>query len=57
MIVALLQPIFFAVVGIATRVDQLTWAGLVLLVGVTVVAIAGKLGGASVAATGRRRWC
>lgn len=47
---ALLLPIFFAVVGIATRVDQLTWAGLALLVGVAVVAIAGKLGGASVAA-------
>jgi Kef-type K+ transport system membrane component KefB len=47
---ALLLPIFFAVVGIATRVDQFTWAGLALLAGVTVVAIVGKLGGASVAA-------
>lgn len=46
----LLLPIFFAVVGLATRVDQFTWAGLALLAGVTAVAIAGKLGGASVAA-------
>ncbi|MGW5456620.1 cation:proton antiporter [Nocardia sp. NPDC003979] len=45
-----LLPIFFAVVGVATRVDQLTMAGLVLLAGATAIAIAGKLGGSAVAA-------
>lgn len=47
---ALLLPVFFAVVGIATRIDQLTVAGLALFAGVTAVAVVGKLGGASVAA-------
>jgi Kef-type K+ transport system membrane component KefB len=46
----LLLPIFFVVVGLSTRVDQLTWAGLLLLLGVTAVAIAGKFGGSTLAA-------
>lgn len=46
----LLLPIFFAVVGIATRVDQLTTAGLALVGVVIVIAVVGKLGAATLAA-------
>ncbi|WP_112263236.1 cation:proton antiporter [Lentzea terrae] len=46
----LLLPIFFVVVGLSTRVDELTWAGAVLVVIVTAVAVLGKLGGSAVAA-------
>ncbi|WP_410643357.1 cation:proton antiporter [Amycolatopsis sp. lyj-346] len=49
-VTTLLLPIFFAVVGLSTRVDQLTMAGLFLVLAVTGVAVAGKLGGSAVAA-------
>ncbi|UMP00012.1 cation:proton antiporter [Amycolatopsis sp. EV170708-02-1] len=53
----LLLPLFFAVVGLSTRIDQLSGAGLLLLAGAVVVAIAGKLGGSAIAArlTGETR--
>lgn len=47
---SLLLPIFFVVVGLVTRVDQLTWPALVLTLVVIVVATVGKFGAASVAA-------
>ncbi|MFC4951052.1 cation:proton antiporter [Pseudonocardia sp. GCM10023141] len=46
----LLLPIFFAVAGIATRIDQLTMAAVVLLGAVIVIAVVGKIGAATVAA-------
>jgi Kef-type K+ transport system membrane component KefB len=49
---ALLLPIFFAVVGLSTRVDQLSWYDLGLTALVVVVAILGKFGGATLAARG-----
>ncbi len=46
----LLLPIFFFVAGLSARVDQLTTSALLLTVAVIAVAIAGKLGAATVAA-------
>lgn len=55
---AFVLPMFFVVVGMSTRIDQLdSWqsAGVVGLV--TVTAVAGKLGGATIAARSlRERW-
>jgi len=42
-VTTLLLPVFFAVAGIATRVDQLTSAALLVTVLVVVVAMAGKM--------------
>ena len=51
MISVLLLPMFFGLVGLSTRIDQLTTAGLWLTaLLVVVVATVGKLGGASLAA-------
>jgi Kef-type K+ transport system membrane component KefB len=46
----LLLPVFFVVVGLSTRVDQLTGAGFALLGVVVAVAVTGKVGGAALAA-------
>jgi Kef-type K+ transport system membrane component KefB len=46
----LLLPIFFVIAGLSTRVDQLTAAGLGLLVIVVAVAVVGKFGGSMLAA-------
>lgn len=46
----LLLPVFFAVAGMATRIDRLTGAALLLAAAVILVATLGKLGAGAVAA-------
>lgn len=46
----LLLPVFFAVAGMATRIDRLTGAALLLAAAVIMVATLGKLGAGAVAA-------
>jgi Kef-type K+ transport system membrane component KefB len=46
----LLLPVFFVVVGMSTRADQLTGAGFALLGAVVAVAVIGKVGGAALGA-------
>ncbi|BEL03179.1 hypothetical protein Q0Z83_013700 [Actinoplanes sichuanensis] len=55
---AFVLPMFFVVVGMSTRIDQLdSWQSAGVVVLVTVTAIAGKLGGATIAARSmRERW-
>lgn len=47
---ALLLPVFFAVAGLATRIDRLTGAALLLAAAVVLVATLGKLGAGTLAA-------
>jgi Kef-type K+ transport system membrane component KefB len=49
-VTSLLLPVFFVVVGLSTRIDQLTGAAAWLLLAVVVVAVVGKFGGSALAA-------